>query len=204
MLCVSLPCMDKLDILQKHISLKVDIDSVDLDRFVALTIPRTIEKGEFFIRTGQVARYQAFVLKGVLASYSIDTKGEKHVVQIAIEGHWISDLYSFLSKEPAVFTVEALEKCELLLMSLENHERACNEIPVFERFFRLLIQNALVQHQRRISNIYSESAEDRYLNLIKEKPEIAQSVPQHYLASFLGIKPQSLSRIRKQMSQKTE
>lgn len=193
--------MDKLDVLRKHLALKVDISSSDFDRFVALTATRTIKKGEFFVREGKVARYQAFVLRGVLASYSVDAKGEKHVVQIAIEGHWISDLYSFLSKEPAVVNVEALEDCELLLMSLENHEKACNGIPVFERFFRLLIQNALVQHQRRILNIYSESAEDRYLNLIKEKPEIAQSVPQHYLASFLGIKPQSLSRIRKKIAE---
>lgn len=199
---LSLKGMNKLDVLRKHIALKVDVSPSDLDRFVALATTKKIEKGEFFVREGQVARYQAFVLSGVLASYSVDGKGEKHVVQIAIEGHWISDLYSFLSRETAVFNIEALEDCELLLMSHENHEKACNEIPVFERFFRLLIQNALVQHQRRILNIYSESAEDRYLKLIREKPEIAQSVPQHYLASFLGIKPQSLSRIRKQIATK--
>ena len=199
-MCVSLLSMEKLDVLRKHIALKVDISPSDFDKYVELTTYKEIKKGEFFLREGQVAKYQAFLMRGVMASYSIDNKGEKHVVQIAIEGHWISDLYSFLSGDPAVFTIEALEKCELLLMSQENHEKACNEIPVFERYFRLLTQNALIHHQRRILNIYSESAEERYLKLIREHPEIAQSVPQHYLASFLGIKPQSLSRIRKQIA----
>lgn len=196
--------MDKLDVLRKHIALKVDISPSDFDKYVAFTAYKEVEKGDFFLREGQVAKYQAFLLSGVMASYSIDSKGEKHVVQIAIEGHWTSDLYSFLSKDPALFTIEALEKCELLLMSRENHEKACNEIPIFERYFRLLTQNALIYHQRRISNIYSESAEERYLKLIKEKPEIAQSVPQHYLASFLGIKPQSLSRIRKKIAENAQ
>lgn len=193
--------MDKLNVLRKHLALKVDISPVDFDRFVSLTTRKKLKKGELFLREGQTAKLQAFILSGVMTSYSIDAKGEKHVVQIAIEGHWISDLYSFLSQDPAILTIEVMEDSELLLMSHAEFERVFDEIPIFERFFRILTQNALIQHQRRILNIYSESAEERYLKLVKEHPDIAQSVPQHYLASFLGIKPQSLSRIRKQIAQ---
>lgn len=192
--------MEELDILRKHLSLKVDIKSSDFDEFIGLTKIVHFKKGEFFLREGKVARYQAFLLKGVMVSYTIDKKGEKHVLQIAIEGHWISDLYSYLSKEPSVYTIEVLEDAELLILTKDNFDKACTEIPIFERFFRLLIQNRLIHQQRRISNIYAESAEERYLKLVHEYPEIVQSVPQHYLASFLGIKPQSLSRIRKQIA----
>jgi CRP-like cAMP-binding protein len=192
--------MENLDLLYKHLSLKVDIGEDDFNKFVTLTKTVQLKKGDFFLREGRVARYQAFLLRGVLASYSIDEKGEKHVIQIAIEGHWTSDLLSFLTREPSKFNIEALESVKLLVISKENFELACKKIPVFERFYRILIQNAFVHLQRRISNIYGESAEVRYLKLVSEKPEIAQSVPQHYLASYLGIKPQSLSRIRKNIA----
>ncbi|MCF6360550.1 MAG: Crp/Fnr family transcriptional regulator [Cyclobacteriaceae bacterium] len=192
--------MDKLEFLKKHLALKVDVSDSDFDKFVGLTKTISLKKGEFFLRASKIARYQVFLLSGVMATYTVDKKGEKHVLQIAIEGHWTSDLFSFLAVEPSLFYVEAMEDTELLAISKENFELVCDEIPVFERFFRLLIQNGFIYLQRRILNMYSESAEDRYLKLIREKPEIAQSVPQHYLASFLGIKPQSLSRIRKSIA----
>lgn len=192
--------MDRLKVLRNHLKLKVDISEVDFEKFISLTKSNQLKKGEFFLREGKIAKYQAFLLKGVMTSYTVDKKGEKHLLQIAIEGHWITDLYSYLSREPAVYTIEALEDTEVLLISKDNFDTACEEIPIFERFFRLLIQNGLIHQQRRISNIYSESAEERYLKLIEEKPEVVQSVPQHLLASFLGIKPQSLSRIRKQIA----
>lgn len=196
--------MDKLEILRKHLALKVDISNPDFDKYISLTKRVQLKKGEFFLREGKVAKYQAFLLSGVTTTYTVDKKGEKHVLQIAIEGHWVTDLYSYLSREPAIYTIEALEDTELLLISKDNFDRACEEIPVFERFFRLLIQNGLIHQQRRVSNIYSESAVERYLKLLEEKPEVVQSVPQHLLASFLGIKPQSLSRIRKQIAENSK
>jgi len=192
--------MNKLEILRKHLKLKVDISDSDFNKFIELTERVKLTKGEMFIREGRVAKHQAFLLSGVMGAYNVDPKGEKHILQIAIEGHWISDLYSYLSKEPAVYNVEVLTDAEVLTLTKENFDRACDEIPIFDRFFRLLIQNGFIHQQKRITNIYSESAEQRYLNLVKEKPEIVQSVPQHYLASFLGIKPQSLSRIRKSIA----
>lgn len=196
--------MDNLEILRKHLKLKVNISDADFEKFVNLTEKIQLKKHELLVREGRVAKWQAFLLSGVMGTYAVDNKGEKHIFQIAIEGHWISDLYSYLSKEPALYNVEAFSDAEVLTISKDNFERACEEIPVFNRFFRLLFQNGLIQLHRRISNIYSESAEERYLKLINEKPEIAQSVPQHLLASFLGIKPQSLSRIRKQIAENSK
>ncbi len=191
---------DGLKILQDHLALKVDIKQIDFQKFSNYTVTKHFNKGEYFLRQGQAARYLAFLFKGVMCSYAIDNKGEKHVIQIAVEGHWISDLFSFLTREPANYYIEAMESTEVLLLSQENFDRACVEFPVFERYFRLLIQSAFINLQRRITHIYKDSAKDRYLRLIAEKPEIVHSVPQHYLASFLGIKPQSLSRIRSEIA----
>jgi len=192
--------MKNLEILRKHLKLKVDISDSDFEKFINLTETVQLKKHELLVREGRVAKWQAFLLSGVMGAYAVDNKGQKHIFQIAIEGHWISDLYSYLSKEPALYNVEAFADTEVLIISKDNFEIACKNISVFERFFRLLFQNGLIQQQRRVSNIYSESAEERYLKLVSEKPDIVQSVPQHYLASFLGIKPQSLSRIRKQIA----
>ncbi len=193
---------EKLAVLRQHLLLKVAINQTEIDKFLGFTERRQYKKGDFFLRQGRVARHIAFLLSGVMSTYSLDAQGEKHVIQISIAGHWTSDLYSFLAKEPTTYNVEVMKDADVLLLTKENFDRACTEIPVFERFFRLLVQNAFIHLQRRIANIYSETAEERYLKLIKEKPEIANSVPQHYLASFLGIKPQSLSRIRSNLAKK--
>ena len=188
-------------LLLKNIAKKVEISTIEFEQFYALTKTIKLRKNEFLINEGSIARYTAFINSGVLYSYSIDEKGEKHVVNIAIEDYWISDLFSFLSGEPSIFNVQAIENSEIVLLSKSNFEIACNTIPSFERFFRLLIQKAYINSQRRISRIYGDSAKERYLKLLKSNPEIIQRVPQHYIASYLGIKPQSLSRIRKNMYQ---
>jgi len=186
----------------KNITSKIKISEQDFEKFLSLTKTIEIKKNEFFINEGNRVKYIAFINTGVLYSYSVDDKGDKHVVQIALENHWISDLFSFLSNEPSLFNVQAIEPSKITLISKDNFETACDTIPAFERFFRILIQNAYVNSQRRVSRIYANSAEERYLKLINSNPKIIQSVPQHYIASYLGIKPQSLSRIRKSLYDK--
>lgn len=190
--------------LYKNINQKVEISEQDFERFSSLTKTIKVKKNEFFINEGNIAKYIAFVHVGILYSYSIDDKGDKHVVQIALENHWISDLFSFITEEPSLFNVQAIETSEITLISKENFKKACNTIPAFERFFRILIQNAYVSSQRRVSRIYGNTAEERYVKLIETHPKIIQRVPQHYIASYLGIKPQSLSRIRKNIYTKNE
>lgn len=182
-----------------NIKEKTDISEEDFGSFIALTEQVKIAKNDFFINEGHVNNHIAFVNFGALYSYTIDDKGNKHVVQIAIENHWISDLFSFFSQESSVFNIQAIEDTEVTILSKDNFEKACDTIPAFERFFRLLIQNAYVDTLKRVSRIYGNTAEERYLKLIKSNPRIIQRVPQHYIASYLGIKPQSLSRIRKNL-----
>lgn len=187
------------NLLYQNIQRTVSISEEEVAQFKELLQPQIIKKNEFFVQEGDRAKHLAFVLSGGLYSYSIDEKGEKHVIQIALEEHWITDPYSFFSQEKSLYTVQALFKTEVLLISKENHDRACDQFPSIERFFRLLVQNAYVHLLQRVARISSDTAEERYLKLIQSHPNIIQLVPQYYIASYLGIKPQSLSRIRKNL-----
>lgn len=167
--------------------------------FSGLLRSKTVAKKEILISEGDRCPHIYFVEKGALCSFLTTDTGEAHVVQFALEGYWISDLYSFFSEKPAIYTIEALEDCQLLALDKTGFQTACDRLPKVERFFRLLIQNAYVHAQYRIARTFSADAEQRYLELLEEQPDIVQRVPQFLIASYLGVKPQSLSRIRKQI-----
>jgi CRP-like cAMP-binding protein len=138
----------------------------------------------------------------LLRSYIIDDKGSELIMQFAPEGWWIGDMYSSITGEPAEHTIDAIEDSELLLLSSQAHEELLKQAPVFERFFRLLLQNSFIALQRRLKGNIIQTAEEKYKNFIQLYPNVAQRVPQHNIASFLGITPESLSRIRKQMAER--
>jgi CRP-like cAMP-binding protein len=158
-----------------------------------------VKKRKPLLMEGDTSRYVYFVEKGALRSYTIDKEGTEHVVQLAIEGHWVADLYSFVTQLPGSINIEAIEDSEVLLLSHHELEQLCEQIPQLERFFRYLYQQAYVNLQLRYNSAQSNSAEDRYLSLINEHPEIVARIPLIYIASYLGITPESLSRIRKQL-----
>lgn len=164
--------------------------------------PKKIRKKQYLLQEGDVCRYVAFVEKGMLRMYTIDEKGSEHIVQFAFEGWWMADQYSLLTGEPSTFSIEAMEDSELLLLSRQAEEEMLEKIPKFEKYFRLLLQNNLIATQRRLTRTLTQTAEQRYTELIHSCPTIPQRVPQHMMASFLGITPETLSRIRKQKSLK--
>jgi CRP-like cAMP-binding protein len=147
---------------------------------------------------GTICNHVYFLLEGAAYSYITDPKGNKHALQFALENYWISELYSFFSGRNAIYTVETLEPCKLIVLNKENFQLACSTIPVFNCFFRILIQNAYVSQQYRIAKANSEEAEKRYEEFSRQNPHFLQRIPQYLIASYLGIKPQSLSRIRKE------
>jgi CRP-like cAMP-binding protein len=188
------------DKLLKSIADKVTISEQELQACKDYFTPKKLRKKQYLLQEDDVCNKLAFVDSGSLYSYSIDDKGGQHVIQFAFEGWWISDLYSFFTREPSKLNIEALEDAELLLLDREQYERLLNDIPAFEGYMRILYQNAYVALQRRIEGTLGLSAEQKYLHLLAQQPNILTCMPLHLIASYLGVTPETLSRIRKQLT----
>ena len=160
---------------------------------------RFVKKRKALLMEGDVSRYIYFVEQGALRSYTTGAEGTQHVVQLVVEGHWVGDLCSFASQSLGNINIEAIEDSEVLLLAHQGLELLYEQVPQLERFFRQLFQLAYVSLQQRHNASQSDNAEDRYRQLINEHPHIAARIPLIYIASYLGITPESLSRIRKQL-----
>lgn len=160
--------------------------------------PISIKKKKDLLVSGEVCNYLYFITQGCLRSFYIDSKGVEHIYQIRMDNSWISDLESFFSQVPSEYNIEALEDSHLLRISNERMEQLLAEIPQLERYFRILFQKAYVNALTRLNATMWKTAMDRYNDMLKEHPEIFQRVPLVHIASYLGITPESLSRIRKQ------
>jgi len=188
------------DLLLKSFQEKVAATEGELQVCKSFFTPKKLKRRQFLLQEGEVCNRLAFVEKGALYSYSTNARGGQHVIQFAFEGWWIADLYSFITMEPSSLNIEALEECELLLIDREQHHRLLQEVSKYESYIRILYQNAYVALQRRIESTIGLTAEEKYLRLLDQYPHIISRVPLHLVASYLGVTPETLSRIRKQLS----
>ena len=190
------------ELLQKSVNEKVSLTVEEFNFCKTLFIPKKLRKKQYLLQEGDVCRYTSFVEKGMLRMFTVDEKGNEPILQFSSEGWWVADLYSFLTDEPSNYNIEALEECELLLITKESWDILLEKIPAFERYFRILIQNSLIATQRRLMSSISETAEEKYIKLTNNFPGCIQRVPQHMIASYLGITRETLSRVRSQMATK--
>ncbi len=184
------------ELLYKKVSETISISTEEFELCKTLFQPKKIRKKRFLLEEGEISKHTIFVEKGLLRSYTVDEKGNEHTLQFASDGWWMGDLYSFFTNEPSMYNIEALEDSELLMITLPSWEELLQKVPAFERYFRIIIQNNLVATQRRLMGNMSETAEEKYLNLLHTYPDIVLRVPQHMIASYLGITRETLSRIR--------
>ena len=164
--------------------------------------PKKLRKKQYLLQEGDVCKVIAFVEKGALREYSISENGAEHIIQFALEGWTISDLYSFLTGEPATYNIDALEDSELVLISKAAQEELLKKVPKYETYTRLQLTGAYLAMQKRVTSIISLSLEQRYANLTSVYPNIIQRVPQHMIASYMGLTPETLSRVRRKMTGK--
>jgi CRP-like cAMP-binding protein len=174
-----------------------DNESMDLKKSF---LPLQVEAKEAIVSEGKVSRTAYFIESGATHTFVIGNDGSVHTVQFGFEGYWVGDIYSFFSGKPALFNLESLESTRLLAIRYDDFEKACARIPKFENYWRKTIQNGYMGSLLRIAKGFSDDAEQRYLSLIAQQPDLPNRVPQYLVASYLGIRPESLSRIRKKLA----
>jgi CRP-like cAMP-binding protein len=191
-----------MQLLVDHINKFVQLNDEEIALLSDSVRRRRMKKRQFLLNIGDIEKVESFIIKGCLKTYFIDEKGEEHIVQFGVENWWIGDMYSFLTNTPSIYNIEALEESELLQVDHETLEMLYKRIPKLERYFRLLIQNAYIAATRRILGTMSKPAEERYLEFLQKYPDIEQRIPQYMVASYLGITPEFLSRIRRKFAGK--
>lgn len=186
--------------LRQHFEETHHFTDEEFSTFLTFLTPVTLKKKELFTVQGEHCRYLAFVNSGCLRAFHTDAKGDEFTMYFAFLNWWTGDKTSFYSDTPARFSVQALEESEVFRADRTNWEKALDTIPVFENWYRVKTRKSYEAAQQKLIDTQTETAEEKYLKLLKNAPDIVQRIPQHYIASFLGIKPQSLSRIRKNIT----
>ena len=188
--------------IQNYISKFVSLTPEELSVVENCMQLREIPKKTFLLNAGDVCNFEAYVMKGCIREYFIDHKGQELTLEFAVEDWWVSDITSFENQTPSIMYIETLEDCELLVLSRESKDELLARVPKLERMFRLMIQRHLSVLQKRLFRTVSYTAMDKFEEFLRRYPSLPQRVPQHYIASYLGITPEFLSKLRKrQMKQ---
>ncbi len=186
------------DQILKRLSQFISLDKSEEDYFVTKLIVKDFNKKELVLKEGQICKYAYFINSGCVRYY-YNIEGQENTAQFFFENGWYTDHESFLTGKPTQQNIETLEKTQLILLSALDLQQLFIDIPKFERFGRLMAENAFLGIRQRSEMLENQTAEERYLTLMKERPKVFERIPQHYIASYLGIKPPSLSRIRKRI-----
>lgn len=184
----------------QHVSQHISLSEEELTIFHSFLFEKKLKKRQFLIQQDNRVDVEYYVVKGCLKTYEIDNEGNEHVIQFAIEDWWVSDFKAFFKGERAHVNIECLEDCILLGIYKEDLELLYEKVPKFERFFRIKLTNAFVALQDRILSSMEKSSTQRYQDFQKTYPNIEQRVPNYLIANYIGIKPESLSRLRRRLA----
>jgi len=190
-----------IDQFKNYLKEKIAITDEQFDSISSVIKVKKFEKGEIIQYTGDNFKHGFFVCKGLLRAYSIDAKGKEHILQFAPENWLISDRNN-MNNEPSIFFIDAIESTEAVLMPNDFMEQAAIQVPCLQPMHTKLLNNSIRFMQKRINMLLSATAEERYLDFIKLYPNLTLRVPQWMIASYLGITPESLSRVRKELANK--
>jgi CRP-like cAMP-binding protein len=187
------------EIITQSLRSLVNFSDEELFLFMQRLKPLNLKKYEFLLREGQVCTKMVLVQKGGLRYFSRNVKGD-YTMGFAFEGEWLGDYESFLLQRPSADYIEALEDCELYTLGYEDMQALYEKKDCFQKFGRLIAEKLFISIAKSMRNLQLQSAKERYLALLSDQPQIFERLPQHLIASYLGIQPQSLSRIRAEVA----
>ncbi len=188
--------------LKAYLTSNLEIDDEMVLSIIQNYTTKTVEKDQFLLRKGEHCKHTFFVENGLLRQFSIDEKGKEHIQLFAPENWFVTDRESSFFNLPSAYFIQALEKSEVILLDENFFNLLSKKIPSFADFNNRLLHNHIRHLQNRINLLLSARAEDRYLQFIKMYPDILLRVPQTMVASYLGITPESLSRVRRDLALK--
>ncbi|MGJ7031167.1 Crp/Fnr family transcriptional regulator [Niabella hirudinis] len=180
--------------IKKHVALT----AAEEEKLIAVCLVKQVKKRQFFLQEGEVQRHLVFVVEGCLRSYSVDENGFEHILQFAPPGWWISDMRSSLEQTPASLNIDAVDDSQIILIKLDDLQRLYREIEYLDRFFRILSERAIATHQHRLIDSLSLTAKERYTSFCQQYPSLITCLPQKYVASYIGITPEFLSKMLKE------
>lgn len=185
------------DLLLANITRHISLDAEEAAFFTSLLKARDLKTGEFLLREGSICKYESFVVQGCVKTYYLDENGFEHIIDFSIEEWWADDLYSLLTQTASRSNIKAIEDTAILQISKSDLELLYQRVPKFERFFRILFQNAYIAQREQINQALSATAEERYVLFMKQKPYAERRFSQKDIASYLGVTPQFLSALKK-------
>jgi CRP-like cAMP-binding protein len=190
------------DAFRKYLEDKIALTNQDFELIESVSSFKKLRKRQYLLQEGDVCRFNAFVCSGFLRYYYVDNKGQEHIMQFAPENYWTGDRESMDSGLPSKYNVDAIEDSEVLLLKKEDFELIRRTVPAFDDFVNKTLQRNVLVLQERIHISLSLSAEEKYSNFISKYPSISNRVPLHMIASYLGVSPETLSRVRSQSIKK--
>lgn len=185
-------------LLLQSISKYIQLTTEEENFFLSLLQTKKIKKKQFVLQEADISNSVKFVLSGLLKLYSVDKNGFEHIIQFAPKGWWVGDLQSYQKQQPGNLYIDAIEDTEMIEISRTAMEQLYEAVPKFERFFRILSENALAAYQQRLSANLSLPAKDRFGYFVELYPNLLQQLPQKYIASYIGVTPEFLSKMLNQ------
>ena len=186
------------EVFKRYLDSKIQLSEADIAKIATISIVKKLRKWQYLLQADDIWKYNAFVTRGCLRTYTVDEKGGEHIIAFAIENWWAGDRESLLSGEPSRFNIDAIEDTEVILIARNDFDRLCKEIPTFDKMVGEILGRSFISAQNRIHAAISYTAEQKYLNFIARHPDFATRIPQNMIASYLGITPETLSRVRNQ------
>ena len=192
--------MTALQGFKEYLLQKISLSDDDWSVIAAACTIRKLRKHQYLLQEGEYWKYHAFVAEGCLRRYTIDNNGIEHIIQFTPENWWTGDRKSLMENTPTVYNIDAVEASAVILIRDEDFQQLCARLPVFNTLVNHILQRSLNASQERIQVAISMTAEEKYLNFITTFPQLNNRIPRHMLASFLGMTPESLSRIKKKLA----